>query len=197
MRRMNRRTFLEVAGLAGASTLLAEAFPTAARADKPINFSGWVFKPDTVKDYVNFYNQKFAGQVKYEAIPWAQYHPTMETRAFAGELVDVMYCNHNNRERWFESGLIRAVDDLPGADERQKKMNPANLDSLKSKDGSKLLGLPYFTSLFILMYNEPMLQQAGIKAPARSWDELVEHCVKLRRDKVSATPFLQIWNNSQ
>ncbi len=196
MRRMNRRTFLEVAGLAGASTLLAEAFPTAARADKPINFSGWVFKPDTVKDYVNFYNQKFAGQVKYEAIPWAQYHPTMETRAFAGELVDVMYCNHNNRERWFESGLIRAVDDLPGVDELKKKMSPANLESLKSKDGSKLLGLPYFTSLFILMYNEPMLTQAGIKGPARSWDELVDHCLKLKKDKISDTPFLPNWNAS-
>ena len=138
-----------------------------ARADKPINFSGWVFKPDTVKDYVSFYNQKHGGQVTYEAIPWATYHPTMETRAFAGEIVDVMYCNHNNRERWYENGLIRAVDDLPGTDDLKKKMTPANLDSLKSKDGTKLLGLPYFTSLFVLIYNEPMLQQAGIKAPAR------------------------------
>ncbi len=196
MRSMDRRTFLELAGIAGASTLLAEALPSVARADKPINFSGWVFKPDTVKDYVNLYNQKFTGQVTYEAIPWAQYHPTMETRAFAGEIVDVMYCNHNNRERWFESGLIRAVDDLPGVDELKRKMNPANLDSLKSKDGSKLLGLPYFTSLFVLMYNEPMLAQAGIKGPAKSWDELIDQCLKLKKDKVSDTPFLPNWNAS-
>jgi multiple sugar transport system substrate-binding protein len=120
----------------------------------------------------------------------------METRALAGEIVDVMYCNHNNRERWYENGLLRPVDDLPGADELKKKMTPANLDSMKSKDGTKLLGLPYFTSLFILMYNEPMLQQAGIKAPAKSWDELVEHCMKLKKDKVSDTPFLPNWNNS-
>ena len=196
MRSMDRRTFLELAGIAGASTLLTEALPSVARADKPINFSGWVFKPDTVKDYVSFYNQKFTGQVKYEAIPWAQYHPTMETRAFAGEIVDVMYCNHNNRERWFESGLIRAVDDLPSVDELKRKMNPANLDSLKSKDGSKLLGLPYFTSLFVLMYNEPMLAQAGIKGPAKSWDELIDQCLKLKKDKVSDTPFLPNWNAS-
>ena len=44
-----------------------------------------MFKPYTVNDYVKHYNQKFGGQVKYEAIPWAQYHPTMETRALAGE----------------------------------------------------------------------------------------------------------------
>ena len=196
MSRISRRRFLGSAGLLGAGAVLADGARRRARADKPINFSGWVFKPDTVKDYVEFYNKKHGGQVKYEAIPWAQYHPTMETRAFAGEIVDVMYCNHNNRERWFESGLIRAVDDLPGVDELKRKMNPANLDSLKSKDGSKLLGLPYFTSLFVLMYNEPMLAQAGIKAPAKSWDELIDQCLKLKKDKVSDTPFLPNWNAS-
>jgi hypothetical protein len=193
---INRRTFLRNAGLLGASAVLADGMVRPARADKPVNFSGWVFKPDTVADYVKFYNQKYNAQVKYEAIPWAQYHPTMETRALAARSSDVMYCNHNNRERWYENGLIRPVDDLPGVDELKKKMTPANLDSMKSKDGTKLLGLPYFTSLFILIYNEPMLQQAGIKAPAKSWDELVEHCTKLKRDKVSDTPFLPNWNNS-
>ena len=46
------------------------------------------------------------------------------------------------------------------------------------------------------MYNEPMLQQAGIKAPAKTWDELVEHCLKLKRTR-SATPrSCRNWNNS-
>ena len=197
MNPISRRRFLGTAGVLGAGALLAgEGARRPARADKPINFSGWVFKPDTVKDYVDFYNKKHGGQVKYEAIPWPNYHPTMETRAFSGEIVDVMYCAHNYRERWFENGLIRPVDELPGTDELKKKMTPANLDSLKSKDGTKLLGLPYFTSLFVLIYNEPMLQQAGIKAPAKSWDELVEHCAKLKKDKVSDTPYLPNWNNS-
>jgi multiple sugar transport system substrate-binding protein len=174
---------------------LADGFFGEARADKPINFAGWVFKPDTVKDYVNVYNQKFGGQVTYEAIPWAQYHPTMETRTFGGEVFDVMYCAHNFRERWYENGLIRPLDDLPGIDELKKKMNKQNLESLKAKDG-KLAGLPYFTSLFILIYNEPMLHAAGIKAPAKTWDELLEHSVKLKKDRVSDYPFLPNWNVS-
>jgi multiple sugar transport system substrate-binding protein len=195
MSRLDRRTFLKGAGMLGASTALAGTGARPARADKPINLSGWVFKPDTVKDYVDFFNQKHGGQVKYEALPWAQYHPTMETRAFAGEIVDVMYCAHNFRERWHENGLLRKVDDLPGMDELKKKMTPANLESLKNKDGS-LSSVPYFTSLFILIYNEPMLQQAGIKAPAKTWDELMDHCMKLKKDKASDTPYLPNWNNS-
>jgi multiple sugar transport system substrate-binding protein len=195
MRTISRRTLLRNAGVLGTWLVASNSLRNAAHADKPITFSGWVFKPDTVKDYVNFYNQKFGGQVKYEPLPWVQYHPTMETRALAGDVVDVMYCVHNNRQRWYENGLIRAMDDLPGVDELKKKMTPANLDSLKSKDGTKLLGLPYFTSLFTLMYNEPMLQQAGISAPARSWDELVEHCTKLKKDRISDTPYLPNWSH--
>src|SRR5262245_24049492 len=113
MKTFSRRTLLRNTGLLGATALLTGGLRGVASADKPLSFSGWVFKPDTVKDYVNFYNQKFGGQVKYEAIPWAKYHPTMETRALAGELVDVMYCNNNNRERRHEHGLIRQADDLP------------------------------------------------------------------------------------
>ena len=86
MSTISRRKFLGNAGLLGAGAVMAEGAFRSARADKPINFSGWVFKPDTVKDYVEFYNKKHAGQVKYEAIPWATYHSTMETRAFAGEV---------------------------------------------------------------------------------------------------------------
>jgi len=193
---ISRRKFLGSAGLLGAGAVLADGARRRARADKPLSFSGWVFKPDTVKDYVDFYNKKHGGQVKYEAIPWASYHSTMETRAFAGEVVDVMYCNSANRERWVDNGLIRALDDLPGMDELKKKIAPASLDSIKSKDGSKTVALPYFNSLFILIYNEPMLQQAGIKAPAKSWDELMEHSAKLKRDKISDTPYLPNWNNS-
>jgi multiple sugar transport system substrate-binding protein len=195
MTAMSRRRFLRHAGLLGASAVLADGFRATARASKPVSFSGWVFKPDTVKDYVDFFNKKHGGQVKYEAIPWAQYHPTMETRTFAGEVVDVMYCAHNFRQRWYENGLIRAIDGLPGIEELKKKMTPANLESLKNKDGT-LASLPYFTSLFILIYNEPMLQQAGIKAPAKTWDELMDHCLKLKRDKASDTPYLPNWNNS-
>ena len=61
MSTISRRRFLGNAGLLGAGAVLAEGALRGARADKPINFSGWVFKPDTVKDYVNFYNQKHGG----------------------------------------------------------------------------------------------------------------------------------------
>jgi hypothetical protein len=72
MRTISRRTFLGSAGLVAAARVLADGSGRVVHADKPITFSGWVFKPDTVKDYVTFYNQKLGGRVKYEPLPWVQ-----------------------------------------------------------------------------------------------------------------------------
>jgi len=181
---VTRRDFLKQASALGISAVAAGSLPRRAVASSPVKFSGWTFKPDTVQDYVDFYNRTYKAQVQYEPIPWPQYHPTMETRAFAGEVVDVMYCTHDNRERWFDSGMIQALDDLPGIDELKKQMRPANLDSLMSKDGSKLTGLPYFTSLIVCIYNEPLLQKAGFSGPAKTWDELIEQCTKLKKRQI-------------
>ena len=136
MSRLDRRTFLKGAGMLGASTALAGAGTRPAPRRQTHQSAAGSSSPTPSRTTSKFYNQKHGGQVKYEAIPWAQYHPTMETRAFAGEIVDVMYCPHGFRERWHENGLLRKVDDLPGVDELKKKMTPANLESLKNKDGS-------------------------------------------------------------
>ncbi len=76
-----RRAFPRQAGIVGGAALVVDGSFRVAAADRPINFAGWVFKPDTVKDYVELYNKKSGGQVKYEAIPWAQYHPTTRRSA--------------------------------------------------------------------------------------------------------------------
>ncbi len=44
MTTIDRRTFLGAAGLSAAAALLGEGALRSALADKPINFSGWVFK---------------------------------------------------------------------------------------------------------------------------------------------------------
>src|SRR5947208_6904370 len=84
MRTIDRRTFLRNTGVLGTWLAASNVLSRAAHADKPITFSGWVFKPDTVTAYVNFYNRKLAGQLKYEPLPSVHCPPTMETRALAG-----------------------------------------------------------------------------------------------------------------
>jgi ABC-type glycerol-3-phosphate transport system substrate-binding protein len=181
--------------LAGAGALSLSAAMGSIRSAKaaaPIQYVSWTFRPDLQQANVDFFNKTHNEDVKYSTLPWPQYHPTLEQRAFAGEIVDVAQTFHTFRERWSQNGLIRTLDELPGADEIKKAMLPAALQNLQNKDG-KLVGLPYYTALYIMMYNEPMLQAAGLK-PAGSWDELIEQSVKLKKDKVSAYPYLPNWN---
>ena len=58
MSTISRRKFLGSAGLLGAGAVLADGARRRARADKPLNFSGWVFKPDTVKDHLKSVYQR-------------------------------------------------------------------------------------------------------------------------------------------
>ncbi len=168
-----------------------------ARASTPINLVGWTFRPDMVQAYVDFFNKKYEQQVSYSTLPWPQFHPTLEQRFFANDIVDVMYCTHNNRQRWFENGMIRQLEDLPGFDAIKSAMLPTSLDSLTSKDGQHVIALPYYSAYFIMMYNEPMLTKAGFAKPAASWDELVEQCVKIKTDGIAEYPFLPNWNPTQ
>src|SRR5262249_61548383 len=103
-----RRSVLRGAGLLAGPMATGAGF-RSARAGQPVKLAGWTFKPETVQDYVTMYNQKYAAEVKYETVPWPQYHPSLETRAFGGDIVDVMYCTHNNREGWFDSRVSRRL----------------------------------------------------------------------------------------
>lgn len=186
----DRRQLLKGAGAVSIAAVVGSL--RSAQAAAPIQYVSWTFRPDMVQGYIDFFNKTYNEQVSYSTLPWPQYHPTLEQRAFANEIVDVMLTFHTFRERWSQNGLIRTLDDLPGVEDIKKAMLPAALDNLKNKDG-KLVGLPYYSALYIMMYNEPMLQQAGLK-PATSWDELIEQSVKLKKDKISEYPYLPNWN---
>src|SRR5262249_17646206 len=102
---ITRRSVLKGASLLGAAVATG-ATVGSARAAQTVKFAGWTFKPETVQDYVNLYNQKFAADVKYETVPWPQYHPSLETRAFGGDTVAGMYCTHNNRHPPYPTRII-------------------------------------------------------------------------------------------
>ena len=109
---LTRRTFLGTTGVAAAAAVLGEGRLRAARADRSINFAGWVFKPDTVKDYVDYFNKKHGGQVKYDAVPWATYCLKCQELAdlFVGCLREVAIPESDGTERF----RGERTDDLVG-----------------------------------------------------------------------------------
>ena len=55
-------------------------------------------------------------------------------------------------------------------------------------DDNDLLTLPFVKSTELLYYNSSALKAAGIEAPAKTWDELWEHCAILKQKFPDCTP---------
>lgn len=60
----------------------------------------------------------------------------------------------------------------------KEKFVPSSL-GISGPDESNLIGIPFVSRPFVMVYNTELLQKAGIDKPATTWDELTEHAKML------------------
>jgi multiple sugar transport system substrate-binding protein len=83
------------------------------------------------------------------------------------------------------------LDGLPGLDAYLKDMTPL-AKSIITREG-KTWGLPYLSIAWCFFYNDELLTKAGFGGkPFSSWEELVEQCLKAKKDGVSEYPLLWV-----
>ena len=117
-----------------------------------------------------------------------EYHAIAETKLIAGQHVDMMYSEEDRLVRWNTAGWTRDIEGLPGVDEIKAKMYAINVKNMSLPDG-KLGGLPYYTGFNSFVCNQKHLDAAKIEPPA-TWDEMLDQCRKLKKDKVSEYPYI-------
>jgi raffinose/stachyose/melibiose transport system substrate-binding protein len=59
-------------------------------------------------------------------------------------------------------------------------INQTLLDLAKQLGGGSVKNIPYQPSAFVTMYNKDLFNQAGIAAPPKNWDEMLDACAKLK-----------------
>ncbi|MDR1748600.1 MAG: extracellular solute-binding protein, partial [Spirochaetaceae bacterium] len=59
-------------------------------------------------------------------------------------------------------------------------VNKTLLDLAKQIGGGSIKAVPYQPSAYITMYNKDLFEQAGITAPPKTWDEMLDACAKLK-----------------
>ncbi len=65
-------------------------------------------------------------------------------------------------------------------------------EAIAQRDG-KTWGLPYFSTVWVFMYNDELLGKAGFKdKPFKSYPELLEQCRKAKKDGVCKYPILWV-----
>jgi multiple sugar transport system substrate-binding protein len=172
---LTRRDFLKLSAMGASAAILARCAPQVASGPTTLNVLVPAAPDPAPPGVAEFSEEAFAkwqadnnAKVVYEAPPWPQLHDKMATNFASGQYVhDIMYnCG------WvpeFASNLIPFVDNLP---KELVDDLPASSFSTVTWDG-KRLGVIFTLSLLTLFYNKAHLEEAGISAPPKTWDELI------------------------
>jgi multiple sugar transport system substrate-binding protein len=184
--RINRRSLLHRGAAVGAGLAALGAFPDPPGASAATKLSVLSpLAPDPAPPGVaKFSEDAFAAwqkandvEVAYEAVAWPQLHDKMATNFASGTHVhDVIYMSGWVPE--FHKFLAPIDDMLPK--ELVADLPPSSFSTV-TWDG-KSYGVVFTLSLLTLFYNKEHLDQAGLKEPPKTWDELKGYSKELTRD---------------
>ena len=212
---LGRRKFLRFVGLAAAGAAIpaygGTPAPTkAAPTARPAAPSVWATAPAGPKPGKLFFlyypwgttEEELADQFKQdwgvdverlvEPVNEPVYNKA-NTMYATGEPFDVIKTSFNWMAEWVKAGLIQPLDGLPGLEEYKKEMNKPCLQTVEYQN--KTWALPYHQSFFIGAYFEDHFKKGGIKAPPKTYQELVDQALKLKKDGVAEYPI--VWPNGQ
>jgi multiple sugar transport system substrate-binding protein len=109
----------------------------------------------------------------------------------AGDTVDVSQSPMQYLASYIDQGIATPIDGLPGVDQYVKDFTPFT-KAIAQRDG-KTWGLPYFSTVWVFIYNDDLLTKAGFKGkPFKSYPELLEQCRKAKKDGVCKYPILWV-----
>ncbi|OYN98195.1 hypothetical protein CGZ95_13435 [Enemella evansiae] len=172
---MRRRTFLALAGGTAAATLSG----CAASDSGALRFEGWDFEPQLVEqNLARFMQRNPQIRVEYTPITSAQFIQKITAEFMGGSGPDAMYMYDDYLASAVEAEWLQPIDGLPGVDRIYEAIYPVNAQAMSY--AGRRWGVPYYTDSTCLTYNRRMLDQAGIKAPPRSLEELEAQCLTIR-----------------
>jgi len=185
---MKRRTFL------AAATAAALARPAIAQANKKLTFLSW-----NIVDQAEMFKRWFAAfQAEHPGveIEWLDKKgpdvpPFYQTQLAAGSPPDVVDLQGGLGIEYAAQGALLDLSPYLAAHPDVKaRFNP---DYLKNWvwEGKTWL-VPFYVCKTLLFYNKPLFQDAGLAAPATSFDELLSYAAKIGAGGGDRTGFLTL-----
>jgi ABC-type glycerol-3-phosphate transport system substrate-binding protein len=159
-----------------------------SKADS-VTFVGWQYG----EIYANL-SKKFEADwgVKFDQnlSGFNEYFQKFATTFAAGAQVDAGMGLSAELRTWAEQGICEPLDGLPGVDQYVADFTPMQ-KQIAMFDGS-LWALPYFTTVWVWNYYEDLLEKAGFDSHFQSYEELIEQCLKAKKDGVVRYPILWV-----
>jgi multiple sugar transport system substrate-binding protein len=188
-RRLTRRHVLQAtsgAGLALSAGGLLRNGP--ASAAERLSFWTWSAAVDLVKSHAGAFEQSTGIGVDYNNTPWAQYRDTMVTKFVGNAPMDVLWVSDSWLPEWADAGWIAPVDDFDFLMAYNSEANEFCTESMTYN--GRQYGLTYYSDYMAFLYDDEMLQKAGMSAPPASWDEVTEQALKIKEAGLSEFPVM-------
>lgn len=136
-----------------------------------------------VAQLVEEFNEEYAGkyQIKLEEVPGdANYVDKIKVQLGTGDLPPVVYgAGYNLLDLALAKDLVVDLTPYVEADPEWKALYSETALNTNSRDG-KIYASSVEGSVVGYFYNKDLFAQAGIDAPATTWDEFWEQCDKLK-----------------
>jgi multiple sugar transport system substrate-binding protein len=187
MASLTRRSVLG-GGTAIAGLGLAGLPPAWGQAADGINFIAWSAVVDQVKSHISAFEKASGISVNYENHPAAQFRATLVARIAANAPIDVMWMNDAWGPEFAEAGWIVPIDDIPSLMKYNADTSEFCLRYMRWK--GRQYGMAYYGDHMAFMFNEEILQKAGIEKPPTTWDEVVSQSLQIKSKGIVEFPLL-------
>src|SRR5262245_15333980 len=164
-----------------------------ALAAGTVSFATWAAAVEQVKAHINAFETATGNKVDYSNAPWAQYRDVMIAKLVANAPIDVLWVSDAWLPEWADAGWLRPIDGY-------KELTKYNADVKEFANESLMYkghqyGLTYYGGFMSFLFNEELLQKAGITTPPQTWDEVTEQALKIKRAGISEYPVMLAFAN--
>ncbi len=171
---------------AGATLSLLATFawsPVPAQAQDPdvtLEFVVWNYSLDTIADNVRLFEEANPGiKVNVTDYTWPDYHDSLVLRFRGNTQTDVIYGGQDWLPAWAAAGFLAPLNEIaPEAIEAYRADLAGFTLNDMTYDGN-LYGLPYYADTISFIYNQRILNDAGIEVPT-TWEEVADAARKLK-----------------
>jgi len=109
--------------------------------------------------------------------------------AYDASMIDVIW-----PDEFIKAGYLLDVTNRVTAD-MKANMFPASWNGV-TRNG-KIYGMPWLMDVKYFMYNQDILTKAGISAPPKTWEELVDQATTIKQKNLAEFPIIWSWNQKE
>ncbi len=193
-----------VSGLVGCAPKVVpteEAAPAteAAVPAEPValDFDVWSYGIETINTNIaNFQALNPDVTVTLKDFSWLEYHDTMVGTFAAGNPPYLLYSSDHWLYEWASAGWLAPLDEYcPNVAGYSSELAPYALQGMTYN--GKVYGTSYYADTMDFVYNDALLQQAGITAAPTTLDEVYTQAKQLKTQGVNEYPIVMAWSQKE